>query len=129
MLEQLNIYEVYNIYYKDIANFMIFLANNTVKSFKIPRNWNNPASNLALTMVNRFTNKKYTFYLIDFEDSELCYEIKNIDLSELSNGEYEYILSDNTHDISLSIGLIQIGPREINNLHYNDKEQYIEYGK
>lgn len=118
-----------NIYIKTTTKSMIFLANNTVKSFKIGRNWSYPVVNLTLTLFNRYTNEKTIFNMVDFEDNELYYIIKNIDLSELNNGEYEYTLLDNTNEVILSVGIIQIGPRDTSNTEYLKKEQFIEYTK
>lgn len=118
-----------NIYIKTTTKSMIFLANNTVKSFKIGRNWSYPVVNLTLTLFNRYTNEKTIFNMVDFEDNELYYIIKNIDLSKLNNGEYEYTLLDNTNEVILSVGIIQIGPRDTSNTEYLKKEQFIEYTK
>lgn len=129
MLKQLNIYEVYNIYYKDITKFMIFLDNNHAINVKIPKNWGYPVVYLELVILNKFTNVKTIYNNVQLEETELYYVLENIDLTKLPTGEYEYILTDKMHNVIVSKGLIQIGPREINNLHYNGKEQYIEYGK
>jgi len=106
---------------------MIFINNSPIITLKIPRNWAYPTNNVTIEVQNRLTNKKFIYNNVLSDETEMLYYVKITNNDEIENGEYEYTLIDKTNDIILSKGLIQIGPREINNLEYNGTNKYIEY--
>ena len=107
---------------------MIFINDLQQNYILIPRNYRYFVTNLEFKIINRFTNKTYIYNEVEYESTDICFELKNINLSNLPTGEYEYVLTDKNRNIIVSQGLIQLGERDKNiNMQYNGNQQYIEY--
>lgn len=88
----------------------------------------NSANNVTLVFNSIGKNKKYEFEATNMSTDPELYKF-SLDLSAMSDGEYELVVSDG--DAFIQSELVQIGDiiekRRTTNKVYNENIEYIEY--
>ncbi len=78
---------------------------------------------------NNITHRNFEYSVTDLNESSIYYTF-NINVpEEMDDGEYNYILKDDSDKI-VATGLMRIGDYKTENKEYNNKDKkYVQYGK
>ena len=85
---------------------------------------------MKLIIKNGVTHKEFEYSVTDLNESSIYYTF-NINIpEEMDDGEYSYILKDDSDKI-VATGLMRIGDYKQENTQYNNNKdnKYIQYGK
>lgn len=94
---------------------MIYIQKDT-KIIQIPKHVDTYNTEFTLVLYNPIDNKSYSFSGLRSVGTDLIYEFEDLNFSDLTNGEYEYSLSD--VEQTLENGLVQIGDYKKINKQY-----------
>lgn len=97
---------------------ILIVKNSDKKDFFVPKHTDSDGI-MCLTLKNNITNEEFEFNVEDEDYDENFYHLE-IDLKDLENGEYTYIIGD-------SKGLLRIREEKEEETKVNNRQEYTQY--
>lgn len=90
----------------------------------VPKFWQPTGASLTFILRSRVTNDEFSFSVEDLSGLT-DYFVFDINAADLSDGEYEYAVHDETEKVST--GLLRVGDYEVEKKEYDYRQEYVQY--